>query len=132
VAVDRDQHRLDEAARLGAATLYGDAAGHDILVRCGLDRARILIVALADPMTARLATERARRINPSLAIAARARGRGEANQLRSAGAARVADPEAEAAFELARHALQRMGVSGAELTAIVTGLRRDAYGPQSR
>ena len=41
---------------------------------------------------------------------------------------RVADPEAEAAFELARHALQRMGVSGPELTGILTGLRRDAYG----
>ena len=44
------------------------------------------------------------------------------------GAGRVADPEAEAAFELARHALQRMGVSGPELTGILTGLRRDAYG----
>jgi hypothetical protein len=40
----------------------------------------------------------------------------------------VADPDAEAAFELARHALQRMGVSGPELVGIVTGLRRDAYG----
>jgi hypothetical protein len=39
----------------------------------------------------------------------------------------LADPESEAALELARHALQRMGVSGPELTAIVNGLRRDAY-----
>ena len=39
------------------------------------------------------------------------------------------DPEAEAAFELARHALHRMGVSGSELTGIVSGLRRDVYGP---
>jgi CPA2 family monovalent cation:H+ antiporter-2 len=132
VVVDRDQHRLDDAARLGAATLYGDAANHEILGRCGLDRARVLVVALADPMTARLATERARLINPGLAIAARARGRREATRLRAAGAARVADPEVEAAFELARHALQRMGISGPELTAIVTGLRRDAYGPEGR
>ena len=50
------------------------------------------------------------------------------SDLRSVGARRIADPEAEVAFELARHALQRMGVSGPELTAIVTGLRRDIYG----
>ena len=49
--------------------------------------------------------------------------------LRRLGVSRVADPEVEAAFELARRALQRMGVSGMELTGIVSGLRRDAYGP---
>ncbi len=40
----------------------------------------------------------------------------------------VADPEVEAGVELARHALQRMGVSGAELAAIASGLRRSQYG----
>jgi CPA2 family monovalent cation:H+ antiporter-2 len=132
VAVDRDQHRLEEVARLGAATLYGDAANAAILARCGLERARVLVVAISDPMTARLATERARRINPNLTVAARAHGRSEANRLRAAGAGRVADPEAEAAFELARHALGRMGISGPELAAILVGLRRDSYGPEAR
>jgi CPA2 family monovalent cation:H+ antiporter-2 len=128
VVVDRDPRRLEELARTGVATLYGDAANPAILARAGLDRARVLIIAIGDPFTARLAAERARRINPGLTIAGRARGRQEASALRAAGARRVADPEAEAAFELARHALQRMGVSGPELTAIVTGLRRDTYG----
>jgi hypothetical protein len=43
----------------------------------------------------------------------------------------VADPEIEAALELARAALQRMGVSGPELTAISVGVRRRAYGTPS-
>jgi monovalent cation:H+ antiporter-2, CPA2 family len=128
VAVDRDQHRLDDLERTGAATLYGDAANPEILARCGLDRARILVIAIGDPLTARLATERARRVNPNLTIASRARGRIEVETLRRLGAARTSDPEAEAAFELARYALGRMGVSGPELAAIVNGLRRDAYG----
>jgi monovalent cation:H+ antiporter-2, CPA2 family len=128
VVVDRDHHRLDDVARMGAATIYGDAANQEILARCGLDRARVMIIAIGDPLTVRLATERARRINPNLTIDARARGRREAEQLRALGASRVADPEVEAAFELARHALQRMGISGTELGAIVNGLRRDAYG----
>jgi monovalent cation:H+ antiporter-2, CPA2 family len=128
VVVDRDQRRLEEAARLGAAVVYGDAANLGILRRCGLERARVLIVAIGDPLAASLATERALRINPHLQVASRARGRREADRLRLLGATRIADPEAEAAFELARHALQRMGVSGPELTGIVAGLRRDAYG----
>ncbi len=128
VVVDRDQHRLDDVARMGASTIYGDAANPEILARCGLDRARVLIVAINDPLTVRLAVERARRLAPAVTINGRARGRQEIEMLRRLGAARVADPEAEAALELARHALQRMGVSGPELTAIVTGLRRDVYG----
>ena len=128
VAIDRDPRRLDAAAALGAATLYGDAASPAILARAGLERARVLVVAIGDPLTARLAIERSMVINPRLDVASRARGRAETTRLRSAGARRIADPEVEAGLELARHALQRMGVSGPELQAILVGLRRDAYG----
>jgi CPA2 family monovalent cation:H+ antiporter-2 len=128
VVVDRDQAALDELARLGAATLYGDAANPAILRRAGLDRARLLVVAIGDPLTARLAVERAREINPRLTVVARARGGGEIGPLRALGVTRFADPELEAALELTRASLHRMGVSGPELAAITGGLRRGAYG----
>ncbi|MEO6207698.1 MAG: cation:proton antiporter family protein [Candidatus Limnocylindrales bacterium] len=128
VVVDRDPARLEEVAALGAIPLYGDAASPAILKQAGLDRARVLVVAIGDPLTARLATERALRQNPRLTIAARARGLREIDALRRLGVGRITDPEAEVAFELARHALHRMGVSGAELTGVVSGLRRDVYG----
>ena len=128
VAVDRDQRRLEAIAESGAATLFGDAANPAILARCGLDKARLLVVAVGDPLTARLAVERALAINPKLAIAARARGTHEIQPLMAAGVRRVADPELEAALELARAALHGMGVSGPEQTAVLGGLRRRAYG----
>jgi CPA2 family monovalent cation:H+ antiporter-2 len=128
VVVDRDQAALEALAGLGAATLFGDAASRAILARAGLDRARLLVVAIGDPMTARLAVERARAQNPRLTVVARARGTTQIEGMRSLGVARVADPELEAALELARAALARMGVSGPEQTAIATGLRRRAYG----
>jgi CPA2 family monovalent cation:H+ antiporter-2 len=128
VIVDRDARKLASVERLGTVNVFGDAANPEILRRLDLERARILIVAIGDPLTARLAVERALRINPRLSVGARARGRREVDALRQLGAGRVADPDAEAAFELARHALQRMGVSGPELSGIVTGLRRDVYG----
>lgn len=128
VVVDRDPRRLDDVATLGATVVFGDAANPEILRRLGLDRAQILVVAIGDPLTERLATERALRINPRLSVAARARGLVEIDALRRSGATRVSDPEAEAAFELARHALQRMGVSSGELSGIVSGMRRDVYG----
>ena len=130
VVVDRDRRRLDEAARLGAQVVYGDAASPTILERVGLAEARLLVVAVADPLVARLAAERALAIVPGLAIAGRSRGVRERATLRQVGVRRVADPEVEAGVELARHALQRMGVSGPELAAIASGLRRSQYGPE--
>ncbi len=129
VVVDRDRRRLEDAARQGAQVVYGDAASRTILERVGLHEARLLVVAVADPLAARLATERALRINPNLEVAARARGRRDRTTLRAVGARRLADPEVEAGVELARHSLQRMGVSGTELAAIAAGLRRSQYGP---
>jgi CPA2 family monovalent cation:H+ antiporter-2 len=127
LVIDRDRARLDDAAALGAETLYGDAARPEILRRAGLDSTVVLVVAIGDALTARLVAERAANLNPRLMIASRARGPRQARDLRAAGVSRVADPENEAAIELARHALQRMGVSSQELSAITTGLRRDPY-----
>lgn len=127
LVIDRDRGRLDDVAALGADTLYGDAARPEILQRAGLERAVVLVIAIGDPLTAHLVAERARHLSPGLMIASRARGSRQARDLRDAGVNRLADPEKEAAIELARHALQRMGVSGGELTAITTGLRREAY-----
>ena len=128
VVIDRDPRKLEDIAKTGAVTMFGDAANPHILEPAGLARARVLIVAIGDPLTARLATERALRNQSAADGRVEGAGRREIDALRGVGAGRVADPEAEAAFELARHALQRMGVSGPELTGILTGLRRDAYG----
>jgi CPA2 family monovalent cation:H+ antiporter-2 len=132
IVVDRDQRALDEIATTGASTLYGDAASPAILRRAGLGEARLLVVAIGDALTARLAVERARAINPRLTVISRARGHTEAAVLQGLGVSRLADPEIEAAIELARASLARMGVSGPEQTAVTVGLRRRYYGDPPR
>ena len=128
IVVDRDQRALDTLAAVGASTLFGDAANPAILHRVGLERARLVVVAIADPMTARLAVERIRALSPRLTIIARARGRREITALEKLGVRRIADPDLEAALELTRASLARMGVSGPEQTAVVLGVRRRTYG----
>ncbi|HEX9550910.1 MAG TPA: cation:proton antiporter [Candidatus Limnocylindrales bacterium] len=127
LVIDRDRRRLDEAAALGAETLYGDAARPEILGRAGLEHAVVLVITIGDPLTAHLVAERARHLNPGLMVASRSRGGRQGRDLRGAGVNRLADPENEAAVELARHALQRIGISRQELNAIIVGIRRDAY-----
>jgi CPA2 family monovalent cation:H+ antiporter-2 len=88
VVVDRDVRKLEALERLGTVNVFGDAANPEILGRLDLDRARIMIVAIGDPLTARLATERALRINPRLSIGSRVRGKRQVSPVDFDGATR--------------------------------------------
>lgn len=128
VVVDRDQSRLEAFRRMGALTVFGDAANVHILRRAVGSRTSLVVVALADHLTARLAVARVRAVAPRAEVVARVAGAPELRDLRALQVRRFAEPRAEAGIELARQSLQRLGVSSQELAAIVQGLRSEAYG----
>ncbi len=128
IVVDRDQRRLAQLASLGAVTIFGDAADPAIL-RIGLGpTTRLVVVALPDQATIRLAVERLHRLAPDAEVVTRVRGTSMLHELRRLGVHRFVEPETEAGVELTRQALQRLGVSSHELGYIVQGLRRLSYG----
>jgi CPA2 family monovalent cation:H+ antiporter-2 len=129
VVVDRDRQRLDAFERIGAQTVFGDAANPWILRRVVHPTTRLVAICLPDPLTARLAAERIGALAPRVEIVARVAHPNDREILRRAGVHRFADEHAEAGIELARQSLQRLGVSSQELTVIAQGLRREAYGP---
>ena len=55
----------------------------------------------------------------------RAPGPGALRLLRDSGAREVINPALEVSLEMARHALQRFGVSGIEALAVINRLRID-------
>lgn len=115
--------RLARAAReAGLAVLEGNPASPAVIEHMELERARVLIITLADPFTIRVLAERVRAINPRVDVIGRAFARSEAEKLASAGARSVVDEE-EAAYELARYGLRRFGVSAQESLAVVQRLR---------
>jgi monovalent cation:H+ antiporter-2, CPA2 family len=112
----------------GVPVVQGAAENPHNLRRAGLDRARVLVVALPDPIALRLVVHQARRENARLAIVARARSAADREFLVRAGVGEIVSAETELAIEMARYTLARMGVSAAETQAIVAGLRRRATG----
>ena len=107
------EHDVDIARALrarGVPSLFGNAARRSVLMRAGVDRAALVIVALPDIEPARIAARRARRLNPQVPILARAHGRTEAESLRAVGATEVIQPELEASGTLIRHALATLGL----------------------
>jgi CPA2 family monovalent cation:H+ antiporter-2 len=123
LVIDQDRRRVEDLRRRGITALYGDAANPALLAHAGLDRARVLVIAFSDVPSTRHVVEHARVHYPRLSIVARTHGDDEWSYLRDHGVDLVVRGEREVAIEMSRFTLHRFGVGGAELQAIVQGLR---------
>jgi CPA2 family monovalent cation:H+ antiporter-2 len=122
--IDQNRREIEELRGRGISALYGDAGNPLFLEHADITNARILIIALADAPVTRHIVKEARRMNPRLAIVARAQSEGEHAYLLEHDVNDVVLAEREVAAEMARYALYRFGISGAELQSIVQGLRQ--------
>jgi CPA2 family monovalent cation:H+ antiporter-2 len=109
VVVDSDVAIIEELRRRGIPCLYGDATRMPVLRHAGLARARILVVALPDPVSCKLTIAAARRLNPDLDIVARAHRTCDIPEMVRLGAGDVIQPEFEASLGLIRTTLIRLG-----------------------
>jgi CPA2 family monovalent cation:H+ antiporter-2 len=105
VVIERDPDIVTGLRARGVPSLFADAARRDALVRAGVGRAALVIVALPDIDPARLAVHTIRALDPDVPVLARAHGRAEAEGLREVGTTEVIQPEVEASATLIRHAL---------------------------
>jgi CPA2 family monovalent cation:H+ antiporter-2 len=123
VVVDLDRRKVESLRRTGADAIYGDAANPALLIHLGLERARVLVIAISDPAAARRIVAVAHQLRPELDIVVRTHSEDEWRHLRSDRTEAVLG-EREIAIQLTVHALRRFGVSGSEILHITAGLRR--------
>lgn len=123
VVIEQDRRRADQLRRQGLPVVYGSAANPYVLAQAHPEQAVTLVAAIEDPLATRQLTEYAQRLNPRLDVVARVSGLEEETFLRTRGIAETVIGEREVALELSRHALRRFGITGAELTHAVQGLR---------
>ncbi|HEX5164210.1 MAG TPA: cation:proton antiporter [Thermomicrobiales bacterium] len=132
VVVDNDPASVREAIKSGVPAIYGDAGNPEILSRLGISRARVLVVAISDPLAAEAAVESGRRANQRLDIVARARSREQMHRMRELGANEVIQPEFEAGLELIRHVMHVHGLDQRQVGAIVQRRREMYYTVEER
>ena len=111
----------------GIPYLCGDCGNHVVLQKAGLDRARLLAIAIPDPVTAAQAIRVAKQLNRRIDIIVRSHSVEEMERLREAGAAEAVLPEFEAGLEFIRHTLHRFGVSGQEIQSVIAARRATYY-----
>ena len=127
IALDSDPVRVQEAAVSESCVHYGDSRRGELLAAVGLERARLLVIAVDQTDIALLILKEARRFNPSVPILVRTRDDSQLAELKAAGASEVVPELLESSLMLASHALIMLGLPGQQVQDRVDQVRRDRY-----
>ncbi len=127
VAVDMNPATArDEAAR-GVNVQFGDASQAAVLERAGVERARVLVVAISDAAATRRVVALARVLNPACRVIVRTRYMREVEPLRSAGAHRVIPEELETSLEIVAQVLASYLVPRQDVETFLEEVRAGGY-----
>jgi monovalent cation:H+ antiporter-2, CPA2 family len=123
IVVEEDPRIVRRLRERGVTAVQGNAANPLTLAQAYLRHARVLVVALPDPVAVRQIVDCAHGENPRLDIIVRAQTEAEGAFLARHGAGEAVFGELELALEMTRRTLHRFGLSGRETQAIVQNLR---------
>jgi len=123
LVIEEDVRVVTQLREQDIPVIRGSAAIPAVLERAHLERARVLVVALPDPVVTRQVVDGARRMNPRLRIIVRTHSETERQWLLRRGVDTVVLGEWELALEMGLHALRGFGVSALEAETIVQRLR---------
>ncbi len=100
VIVDANEWKVGAARAAGEPIVFGDVHSPQMLERVGAARARVLVVAISDPMATRRVVGIARAANPGLFILVRTRYLADLDDLLALGADAVIPEEFETSVEI--------------------------------
>ena len=127
IALDDDPERVQEAASEDSAVHYGDCRRGALLSAIGLERARLVVIAVDNSDVALTVLNEARRLNPKVPILVRTRDDSQLAELKAAGATEVVPELLESSLMLASHALILLGLSDQQVKCRVDEVRQSRY-----
>jgi len=127
VVIELNHALLSDLTAAKVPAVWGDVTREEVLRAAGLENAKILVVAVPDQSTVHLSIERARRLNPTVFVIARAVRDHHVSELRKLGVDAVVQPEFEGGVEMVRQALIHFRYDEADALRLVASLRRDLY-----
>ncbi|MCY4486876.1 MAG: cation:proton antiporter [Deltaproteobacteria bacterium] len=126
--LELDPRMARRAGAAGESIEFGDATRPAVLSGMGVERARVLVVAISDPVATSRIVAHARRLHPNLYIIVRTRYVVEIPHLTRLGANEVIPEEFETSVEIFARVLQEYHVPRNVITLQVEMVRREGYG----
>lgn len=111
----------------GERIVYGDATRKEILHHIGLEHARILVLAISDPIATRRTVWLARQMNPNIHIIVRTRYMSEMPDLQQLGANEVIPEEFETSIQIFSRVLREYGIARNVIQRQIEAIRSEGY-----
>lgn len=111
----------------GESIFYGDASQEEVLKHAGVDKARVIVLSIPDPMAVRRIITQTRMINPGVNIIVRTRFITEMNDLSALGADEIIPEELETSVEIFTRVLRKYLVPREEIEQFTREIRSGGY-----
>ncbi len=127
IALDTDPQHVQSAAATGETVVFGDSARREVLQAAGIQRARALVITIADTQVALAVLAQAQALRPDLPVLVRTRDDQDIERLRAAGATEVVAEVMEASVMLASQTLMLAGVPLNRVLREIREVREQRY-----
>lgn len=127
VVLEMNSDTVQQMKKKGEPIYYGDGTSAEILHRLSIDKARLLVVAISDPVSTRRMVAIARHENPDLYIIVRTRYLIEVEELQALGANEVIPEEFETSIEIFTRVLARYNFPRGIITDMADLVRSGGY-----
>jgi CPA2 family monovalent cation:H+ antiporter-2 len=126
--LEMDPDLVSQARAEGEPISFGDGTRPDVLQMMGLKQARILVIAISDPIATAHVVSQARRLRPDLYLIVRTRYVAEIDHLYRLGASQVIPEEFETSVEIFARVLQEYHIPRNVISLQVDLIRKEHYG----
>ncbi|MBS1255603.1 MAG: putative cation/proton antiporter YbaL [Deltaproteobacteria bacterium] len=125
--LELDQLRVERAKKFEITAIYGDASHEVVLKAANTSSARLLIITTPEIVIAQAIVDRARIMNSSIQVVARAPGVEFLEEFKKLDISEVVIPEFEAGLEMARKALVHLHIPASKIQHYTESLRQDLF-----
>jgi len=127
VVLEVNADTIRRAREDGEPIIYGDITRKDVLLRAGVDCAKIIVFAISDYSATRIAVQTVRLLNPSIFILIRTRYAAEVDELYRIGADQVIPEEFETSVEIFSRVLHEYHVPSNVIANQIQLVRLEGY-----
>lgn len=127
LVLELNAEAVREAQEQDERIVYGDATRPEVLHHVKIEHARVIVLAISDPVATRHTVSLARQINPDIYVIVRSRYMAEVPDLFSLGADEVIPEEFETSIEIFSRVLREYGIARSVIERQVEAVRREGY-----